>query len=404
MSLKILHTSDWHLGKKLFKKSRIPEQQKFLEWLLLKIMDENIALLLICGDIFDTPTPPNDAISLYFNFLNEVSEKTQCQIVIIPGNHDSASFISAPLKILKKHQIHIICGIENLTQDNHLKLSIRGQVIHIKALPYFRPHELYNAINKSSSENISKKDIQKFIQDFFYVWPNESKNEFKIIMAHHAFGKFVASESEQALMLWGLESIPETWLGPNYHYMALGHIHKPQAVNKDKNIYYSGSPIPLRFSEVHNKKINLLEVENTNFKLSKIDIPIFRPIVQIKATKEDLSSKIKTTFSGFKDIDVTAYFEVLVTMDGPDNEFCDSIFTLIKDQGGELLSFIPYYTKNDIQEQQNTQIVHELSIHDLFVMYYKKKYPQANHVPDKIMQCFTQNLQEIQDEDYLIED
>ena len=400
MSLKVLHTSDWHLGKKLFKKSRIYEQESFLNWLKDTIASEKIDILLICGDIFDTPTPPNDAITLYFDFLNSVSENTQCKIIIIPGNHDSSSFISAPLKLLAKHNIYIISGIDNYQENNHLVFNFNGQKIIIKALPYFRTYELYNAINKTTHENIDKNDIQYFIEDFFKYWPDNNDNDFKLVMAHHAFGNFIASESEQALMLSGLESIPESWLGDDFNYMALGHIHKPQAVKKEKNIYYSGSPIPLRFSEIHNKKVNILNISGNNFELQQKEIPVFRSILQIKGNKDEIEDLIKTKLSTNSSI-AKPFIEIIVTMQAPDNSFNDKIFNLTKDLGAELLSFIPYYSQQDQEEDTDEIKIHDLNINELFKLYYLQKFPDAKTVPVSIMNNFIDNLRETIDENHL---
>ena len=122
MGHKILHTSDWHLGKKLFKRSRIEEQRLFLNWLFETVKSQEIDFLVIAGDIFDTPTPPNEALELYFDFLEIVSKETEAHIIIISGNHDSANFIQAPSKILAKHNIHIKTKLDT-NLDNNVRLS-----------------------------------------------------------------------------------------------------------------------------------------------------------------------------------------------------------------------------------------------------------------------------------------
>ncbi|WP_372656201.1 exonuclease SbcCD subunit D, partial [Halobacteriovorax sp.] len=146
--MKILHTSDWHLGKKLYKVSRIKEQELFLDWLSKYIIHENIDILLISGDIFDVPTPPNEALKLYFNFLKTLSEKKQIPIFIIGGNHDSSNFLEAPAPFLELNNIHVVGNLNELAKDNYSpyvhNIEIKGEEVSICLLPYFRTHELFN--------------------------------------------------------------------------------------------------------------------------------------------------------------------------------------------------------------------------------------------------------------------
>lgn len=401
MSTRLLHTSDWHLGKKLFKKSRIPEQEKFLDWLADYIILQDIQILLIAGDIFDVPNPPNEAVKLYYQFLNTVSEKSKAHIVIIPGNHDSSSFLSAPLELLKKHRIHVVSGIKDYKSNNHLEFQINDENFCIKALPYFRTYELYNEIESTKSEEIDKQDIENYIKEFFSYWPKTNANTKKIVMAHHAFGSPMASGSEQVLMLSGLESIPLTWLGDDFDYMALGHIHKPQVIDSIKNIHYCGSPIPLRFSEKHNKHINVLEFNNDKLNIEKVSIPIFRTILQIKSKKEsiyeDIDKLLKTEFN------VSPFVELIVKLDTPDNQFNDEVFNYITEKGAILLSFIPEYQSSEEHEDQTTNLIHNHNIKDLFEFYYSQKYPTSEKIPEKLLENFIKSIEELNDEDRLSE-
>lgn len=397
MSTKVLHTSDWHLGKKLFKQSRLQEQKLFLNWLTETIIERDISILLISGDIFDVPNPPNEATKLYFSFLNEVSERSKCEVVIIPGNHDSSAFISAPLEILKKHKIHIISGLNNYKEKNIVQIQGDSNV-EIKALPYFRTYELYNEIEEIY-EKVEPDLIESYLKDFFNYWPCHNTQSYKIIMGHHAFGSFSATGSEQALMLSGLESIPTHWLGDNFDYMALGHIHKPQSIDKNKNVFYSGSPIPLRFSEKHNKKCNLITIEGNKGEVSFIDIPTFRHIIQIKTTKDKIFSDIDKALEGIKN-ELEAFIEIIIKLDEPDNKFNDQVFDYINNKSAKLLSFIPEYTKSTEHEDSiGTDIIYNNNISELFQIYYKQKYPESSEVPKQLLKNFVTNLEELNNED-----
>jgi DNA repair protein SbcD/Mre11 len=402
MSVKVLHTSDWHLGKKLFKKSRLPEQKLFLDWLITQIQTLKIDILLISGDIFDIPNPPNDATSLYFHFLSEISEKTSCYVMIIPGNHDSSSFLQAPCEILKKHNIHVICGIEDYKKNNHILLNHLHHKICIKALPYFRSFELYNELNKSSSETIVSQDVELYLKAFFQYWPHEAQEDcFKIIMSHHAFGPFETAGSEQALMLSGLESIPLNWIREDFDYMALGHIHKPQKVSSTLPIYYCGSPIPLRFSEKNNKILNLIEYDKdkqqTN--ITALQIPIFREVIQIKGNKDNIFDIINKHHQDLNHTGLRPFVEIQLDLATPDNQFTDEIFDYCKNIELEVLSFIPiYYEKQNRERAEITQISQN-SIGELFKKFYAKKYPKQQDIPPELLELFLENFEEIKNED-----
>ena len=122
--MKILHTSDWHIGRTLYDRKRYDEFEKFFTWLLNTLESENIDVLLIAGDIFDNGTPSNKAQELYYKFLCNVN-KTKCQhIVIIGGNHDSASFLNAPQSILKSLDVHVVGAISDNLEDEIIILDI----------------------------------------------------------------------------------------------------------------------------------------------------------------------------------------------------------------------------------------------------------------------------------------
>ena len=107
MAFKIFHSSDWHLGKRLYKSERLDEQKLFLSGLLEEIKTKEIDLLLIAGDIFDTPFPPTEALRLYFEFLRKICDETKAQVVLIAGNHDSGRFLEAPVPFLKEKSTFI---------------------------------------------------------------------------------------------------------------------------------------------------------------------------------------------------------------------------------------------------------------------------------------------------------
>lgn len=373
MSIRVLHTSDWHLGKKLYKKDRLYEQELFLNWLFDIIKEKNIDLLIIAGDIFDVPTPPNNALKLYYDFLEKVTSQTECIMVLISGNHDSKSFIEAPKKILKKFSIRVFSRLSKDYDQNTFVLNKDNKSIEIKALPYFKSYDLNNLIEKNPSET-TKEDYLYALSEISNDWKIE--DSFKIILSHHAFGSFISSESEHVLTMAGLESIPLNTVTETCDYLALGHIHKPQRIS-DK-AYYSGSPIPLRFSETHAKEIKLLNISHS-LELENIEVPIFRELISLKTTKDDIFDKIKL----LKTYKIQAWAEIHVIMDSPDHKLIDQIKKELESKNIDLLSYYPHYSEA-LKENVKEEYIMDKTIDDIFDMYYQSKFPTSKTVPQKL--------------------
>ncbi len=394
MTAKIWHTSDWHLGKKLFKKSRIEEQKLFLDWLFQQIKTQQVDALIIAGDIFDTPTPPNDALDLYFSFLEEVSSQTKTHIIIISGNHDSANFIQAPASILKKHNIHIRTRLEKDFEKNIITLDLKGEKYHFKCLPYFRTYELYQFLD--SDTELDPTDVEKVLTDFSNFWPTSDKKAFHIIVAHHAFGEFSATGSEHTVSVMGLENLSLKWFGDSFDYIALGHIHKPQKMSTTKSIHYSGSPIPLRFSEKQTKKI--LIVNTNGAQVESIDIPKFREIIQISSTEDLIEDKLSEVLATLEHKELEAFIEIKLKMTTPNNELTNSLFEKIKAAGHTLLSLIPSYESIERTQQKERININELNLNDLFKLYYQEKYPENEAPPAELEIQFRKLLEDVNHE------
>ena len=109
--MRILHTADWHLGKRLEQSERTDEHQAFLDWLILTLQTENIDVLIVAGDVFDTGSPSNTAFEQYYGFLRRVKDTSCREVIIIGGNHDSISTLNAPSTLIKYFNVNIIGGV-----------------------------------------------------------------------------------------------------------------------------------------------------------------------------------------------------------------------------------------------------------------------------------------------------
>ena len=249
--MSIIHTSDWHLGKRIGPYSRLDEQELFLSWLSGYIRNNHIKALLISGDIFDTPNPPTRALKLYFHFLEEVTTQTDCNIFIISGNHDNGQFLEAPLPFLKKHRVFIAGVLDPNNISSHV-ISLNDKDIEITMMPFFRTKDLLEVSLQKESDNLTEEELTLKRLERWIELAKPTK-EYSILMGHHNFGSFLGSDSEHSLSLSGIESLPLNYF-KDWDYLALGHIHKPQTVKQSEpQAVYSGSPLSFRFSEIEQK-------------------------------------------------------------------------------------------------------------------------------------------------------
>lgn len=371
--MKILHTSDWHLGKRLMKLDRNEEHEEFLNWLIETLKSEKIDLLLIAGDIFDVPNPPHQSLELFFRFLHRVSVETKTETLIIAGNHDSGILLDAPKELLKTHRVRVWGKLSPNPQDHWITIH---NSLDVCALPFFRSFELLPQGEGDAIEALKKYVVRE-------------KSHTTLLLFHHLAGIYESSGSEQVVSLSGVDSIPVELL-KDFDYVALGHIHKPQKISE--NAYYSGSPIPLRFSETLGKSVMLLELKDSKFTISKLPIPVIRPLHLVKAELSNWKEKL----SALPESDgLTPMVEIQLTLKEPQLGISDEIREVLSNKRMELLSFIPIYeaTENKRMKKEN---LFDLSPTDLFADYYSFRYP-GESLSDEVKDDFKALLSKVKD-------
>lgn len=298
--MKILHTADWHLGKKLEQCERTDEHQHFLDWLINKLNAESIDVLLIAGDIFDTGTPSNMALQQYYHFLRKVKDTCCREVVIIGGNHDSISTLNAPKELLKYFNVHIVGGVpeEFTEQIIPLKDNDGNTALVVCAVPFLRDRDIRLSISGESTAEREVR-IKKGISDHYHKFIEHiecfKSKGIPVIATGHLYAAGVStSDSEKDIHMGNLGQIGADQFPVEFDYIALGHIHRPQVVNNMKHIRYSGSPVPLSFSENEDKKqVIILEFEEGNLtRLEGHEVPCCRRLIRIKGNLEMVKSKI----------------------------------------------------------------------------------------------------------------
>ena len=396
--IKVVHTSDWHLGKRLYRKDREEEHLLFLNWLVDYLESVNADVLLIAGDIFDSPTPAHSALKNYYDFLKRVND-LGIHTVVISGNHDSQGLIAAPKNLLKDNKTHLFPRLEVELEKNICKLNIKESELWIKCLPYFRNYELIKLASELDmfDEEMAREEVFKdTLKHFLNYWPEGAKSN-KILLSHHVFGDYAATGSEHFIGLSGIESISTEWLKDNTDYAALGHIHKYQTLCQTPPSIYTGSPIQMRFSESKQKHISLIALDQGELSYEKVEIPVFRELVQVKTNSQnfeiDIEKKLKTIQG-----ELLPYVEVQMEMLESRVGMVDIVKELCSKLNCELLSFLPIMKEKDSVETEAIG-ANELNVVELFKRFYTEKYPDSESIPTYLEQHFKDLINESSDED-----
>jgi len=292
--MKILHTSDWHIGRTLYGRKRYAEYEAFLNWLADLIERENIDALLVSGDVFDNSTPSNYAQELYYRFLCRVAVLPNRHVVVTAGNHDSPSFLNAPRGILKYLNVHVVGCASSTPEDELIVLAgpNKEPQLIVCAVPYLRDRDIRIAEAGESVEDKEHKIIEGIRTHYRMVCEAaEQKRAFlgkpvPIIAMGHLFaagGQTVDGDGVRDLYIGSLAQVRTDVFPSSIDYLALGHLHVPQKVGGSDFIRYSGSPIPIGFGEAQQEKsVVLVEFSGNTPSITSVPVPKFQALKTLR--------------------------------------------------------------------------------------------------------------------------
>lgn len=377
--MKILHTSDWHIGKTLYGRKRYDEFEAFLTWLIETIEQEQVDALLIAGDIFDTSTPGNRAQQLYYRFLHRVAASSCRHVVIIAGNHDSPSFLSAPRELLKALDVHVTGSLSGDPADEVLILHNTAGVAEliVCAIPHLRDRDIRLAEAGESMQDKSRKLIEG-IRDHYAAVINQARLQraalspaIPIITMGHLFvagGQTIEGDGVRELYVGSLAHVPAGIFPADMDYLALGHLHVPQCVNDSPVMRYSGSPLPMGFGEAgQEKSICLVEFNHsgstTPADVRLIRIPVFQPLERIKGNWKEISDRISRLIAEHS----CAWLEIIYEGDELITNLPERLQSTIEGSSLEILRIKNNRIIRQILDQTGEGgTLEELSVHEVF--------------------------------------
>ena len=302
--MKIIHTSDWHLGRALYGRKRFEEFERFLNWLIDSIKSHGVEVLLLAGDVFDNGTPGNRALELYYRFLCRCADAGCRHVVVTAGNHDSPSLLNAPREVLRYLNVHVVGSMTETAKDE-LVLLRDGEgnpALIVCAVPYLRDRDIRRAEAGETFEEKGQKLVEG-IRDHYrqivaaaLALRDEQGGTIPVIAMGHLFtagSRCGDGDGVRELYVGNLGQVGGDTFPEEISYLALGHLHSAQKVGGSEVRRYCGSPLPMSFGEGGGQKVVLLVTpEAGEMTVEDISVPCFQPLATVRGTWEQISDRI----------------------------------------------------------------------------------------------------------------
>lgn len=318
--MRLLHTSDWHLGRQLYGRSRHEESRAFLDWLGETVRERRIAAVIVAGDIFDTTTPGNRAQELYYGFLHALATTPCCRHVIITaGNHDSPSFLEAPRALLRALHVHVVGFGKNPEEEVLILKDAQGAPeLLVCAVPYLRDREIRSVRAGESPDDKIDRLLQGIRTHYEAVGRHarrireELDGRIPAVMTGHLFtagGAVLEGDGVRELYVGSLAHIGADIFPDWMDYVALGHLHVPQNVGGMAHRRYSGSPLPMGFGEAgQTKSVCLVELESgRGATVELLPIPVFQRLERLRGNWTAIAAGL----SALRMADASVWLEII---------------------------------------------------------------------------------------------
>lgn len=408
--LRLIHTADWHLGHTLHGVSRQLEHQQFLNWLLAELLDKQADALIVAGDIFDSANPSAAAQAQLYEFLVKAkNQQPELNIILVGGNHDSATRLDAPSSILNALGIHVVGGLQRDNQQGidwqRLIVPLTNAAGEVKAwcgaMPFLRNADLPS----SEADDALVAGVKTLYDELFSLMQQQAKNGESLIMTGHCYmvNGNVSELSERKILGGNQHALPVELFPKAIDYVALGHLHLAQKVGANQHIRYSGSPIPLSFDESHYVH-SVLQVDvqaGQEAAITKLKVPRHIELLRLPNSKD--FATLSDVLAQLESLELNAvhesqhpFVELRIKLDKPEPSLRQQIEEVIARLPVRLLKITTAYTGSDgsLADLQIEQRLEELQPLDVFQRCYANKYD--TDAPDDITSLFNELVEGIQ--------
>lgn len=293
--MRIIHTSDWHLGQNFYSKSRAAEHSAFLDWLLTSAQAHEVDAIIVAGDIFDTGSPPSYARELYNRFVVQL-QQTGCQLVVLAGNHDSVATLNESRDILAFLKTTVVASAGHAPFILPQRDGTPGAIFC--PVPFLRPRELVTS-QAGHSGGEKQQLLLNAISDYYQqqyeaACALRGDRPLPIVASGHLTTVGASkSDAVRDIYIGTLEAFPASHFPP-VDYVALGHIHRAQKIGGSDHIRYSGSPIALSFDETgKSKSVNLVTFSDGHLaEVLPLTVPVTQPLAVLKGDFSSISEQL----------------------------------------------------------------------------------------------------------------
>jgi len=358
--MRLLHTSDWHLGQTLHNFERTYEHQCFLDWLEDTLVEQDIDVLLIAGDIFDNANPSAAAHRQLYRFLQRARNRVpHLQVVVIAGNHDSPGRLEAPTPLLEAYNTtvvgNVVRGRDGDVDLERLVVPLRGRDGAVQAwclaVPFLRPGDVPRIARddgEAAPDPYLAGATLLYHQAHALARERAGADGAIVAMGHcHMTDGKASQDSERRIVIGGSETMPASMFDPGIAYAALGHLHLAQRVGGREHVRYCGSPLPLSFSEVgYQHQVVRVDLDGPRASaITPILVPRPVELLRVPATPAPLEEALAALAALEPDPDLPPqawpYLEVRVLLDGPEPGLRARIEAVLADKPVRLAKIEP---------------------------------------------------------------
>ena len=412
--MRLLHTSDWHLGQTLHNFDRTHEHGCFLDWLLDTIVAEEADALLIAGDVFDNSNPSAASQRQLYRFLQQARVRApQLDIVIIAGNHDSPGRLEAPGPLLEAHGTRVVGHVVRDADGNidleRFIVPLTGKDGAVRAwcvaIPFLRPGDVPRVAAPADAAAGDAFDtylagIRRLYADAYDVARARATRDQAILaMGHcHMVGGDASPDSERRIVIGGTEALPASMFGPDVAYAALGHLHLAQRVGQQDHLRYSGSPLPLSFAEVGYRH-QVLRIDLDGPRAAAIE-PLFVPraveLLRVPASPAPVKQAIAELVAldlPERPREAWPYLEVRVLLDAPEPGLRAQVEAALEGKPVRLAKIEPtrrIVTTAGAEPALSLDQLAQLQPDDIFRRLWQQRF--GEDAPDDQLAAFTELL------------
>jgi DNA repair protein SbcD/Mre11 len=410
--MRLLHTSDWHLGQTLHGFERSHEHQCFLDWLLDVITAEQAEGLLICGDIFDNSNPSAAAQKQLYRFLQQAKMRApQLNIIIIAGNHDSPGRLEAPGPLLEALDITVV---GHVLRDGNGEIDLERLVVPLRnkdgviaawclAIPFLRPGDVPRV--ETEGDAFIEGIALLYRQAFELAMTRRQPGQAIVALGHcHMVGGLISEASERRIVIGGAEALSAAIFDASIAYAALGHLHLAQRVGKQEHLRYCGSPLPLSFAEIdypHQVLCVALDGEALQ-SVTAISVPRAVELLRIPGqpapVEEVLEMLAALDFPALDELHTFPYLEVRVRLEMPEPGLRARVEAALAHKAVRLARIETSMAATQAEgfEPKSIDDLNRMQPEDIFQRLYLSRF--GLEAPQEQLAAFAELLHEPQDE------